>query len=171
MQPAVTLPRMDLRRLRAGEWGAALCGLALLVSLWLPWYSGSSAAGSSLSGWESLAALDVLLALIAAAAVGLLVVTAAQSVPAVPIAFSVFLTLAGILGVLLVLFRLLSLPETADGRDWGLGLALSSSVGIVASGLVAMRDERLSGPGRHTDATGRPAPPPREIETFPPPRT
>lgn len=161
---------MDLRRLRAGEWAAALCGLVLLASLWLPWYSESSATGSPLSGWESLAALDVLLALIAATAVALLVVTAAQSVPAVPIAFSVFVTLAGMLGVVLVLIRLLSVPEPADGRDWGLWLALASSVGIVASGLVAMRDERLSGPGRHTDLTGRPAPPPPEIETFPPPR-
>jgi hypothetical protein len=160
---------MDLRRPRAGEWVAALCGLALLVSLWLPWYSGSSAAVSSLSGWEWLAALDVPLALIAATAVALLIVTAVQDVPAVPIAFSVFVTLAGMLGVVLVLIRVVSLPETADGRDWGLWLALASSVGIVAGGLIAMRDERLSAPGRHTDLTGRPAPPPPEIETFPPP--
>jgi hypothetical protein len=160
---------MDLRRLRAGEWAAALCGLVLLVSLWLPWYSGSSPAGSSLSGWESLAALDVLLALMAATAVALLIVTATQSVPAVPIALSVFVTLAGMLGVLLVVIRILSLPEAADGRKWGLWLALASTVGIVAGGLVAMRDERLSGPGRHTDLTGRPAPPPPEIETFPAP--
>jgi hypothetical protein len=160
---------MDLRRLRAGEWAAALCGLALLVSLWLPWYSGSSGAASSLSGWESLAALDVLLALIAATAVALLVVTAAQSVPAVPIAFSVFVTFAGMLGVVLVLLRVLSPAETAEDRDWGLWLALASSVGIVAGGLVAMRDERLSGAGGHTHLTGRPVPPPPEIETFPPP--
>lgn len=160
---------MDLRRLRAGEWAAALCGLALLVSLWLPWYSGSSSGVSSLSGWESLAALDVLLALIAATAVALLIVTAGQSVPAVPIALSVLVTFAGMLGVILVLVRVLSLPGTAEGRAWGLWLALASSVGIVAGGLVAMRDERLSGAGGHTDLTGRPVPPPPEIETFPPP--
>jgi hypothetical protein len=160
---------MDLRRLRAGEWAAALCGLALLVSLWLPWYSGASRPTSSLSGWESLAVLDVLLALMAATAVALLIVTAAQSVPAVPIAFSVLVTFAGMLAVVLVLFRVLSLPGTAEGRDWGLWLALASSLGIVASGLVAMRDERLSGAGGHTDLTGRPVPPPPEIETFPPP--
>jgi hypothetical protein len=160
---------MDLRRLRVGEWAVALCGLALLVSLWLPWYSGSPGAGSSLSGWESLAALDVMLGLIAAAAVALLVVTAAQSVPAVPITFTVFVTLAGMLGVLLVLIRVLSLPDAADGRDWALWLALASCVGIVASGLIAMRDERLSRPGRHTDLAGRPAPPPSEMETLPAP--
>ena len=29
---------MDLRRLRAGEWLAAAAGVALVVSLFLPWY-------------------------------------------------------------------------------------------------------------------------------------
>ena len=32
---------MDLRRLRAGEWVAAASGVALLVSLFLPWYGGA----------------------------------------------------------------------------------------------------------------------------------
>jgi hypothetical protein len=140
------------------------------MSLWLPWYSGPVTGSSSLSGWQSLAALDVLLALIAATAVCLLIVTATQSVPAVPVALSVFVTFAGILAVALVLVRVLSVPDGADGRDWGLWLALGSSLGIVVGGLVAMRDERLSPPGRHTDVTGRPAPPPPEIETFPAPR-
>jgi hypothetical protein len=161
---------MDLRRLRAGEWIAAVCGVALLVSLWLPWYSASSGDGSSLSGWQSLAVLDVLLALVAATAVGLLIVTAGQSVPAVPIGFSVLVTLAGMLGVVLVLIRVLSVPEAADDRDWALWLALASSIGVATGGLMAMRDERLSPPGRHTDATGRPTPPPPETETFPAPR-
>jgi hypothetical protein len=161
---------MDLRRLRAGEWIAAACGVGLLVSLWLPWYSSASGEDSKWSGWESLAALDVILALIAATAVGLLIVTATQRVPAVPVALSVFVTFAGLLGVLLVLFRVLGTPAGADGREWALWLALASSLGIVAGGLVAMRDERASPAGGHTDLSGRPAPPPPEIETFPAPR-
>ena len=161
---------MDLRRLRAGEWIAAACGLALLVSLWLPWYSGQEHSSSSLSAWQSLAALDVVLALIAATAVGLLIITASQSVPAVPVALSVYVTFAGLLGVVLVLIRVLSVPDGAGGRDWGLWLALASIAGIVAGALVAMRDERPSPAGGHTDVSGRPAPPPPEIETFPAPR-
>jgi hypothetical protein len=168
---------MDLRRLRAGEWIAAACGVGLLVSLWLPWYSSAAPDGSrlsaysqTLSAWESLAALDVILALIAASAVGLLIVTATQRVPAVPVALSVFVTMAGLLGVLLVLIRVLSAPDGAEGREWGLWLALASAIGIVAGSLVAMRDERPSPAGGHTDLTGRPAPPPPEIETFPAPR-
>ena len=161
---------MDLRRLRAGEWIAAACGVALLVSLWLPWYSGTASARESLSAWQSLAAFDVLLALIAATAVALLLITAAQRVPAVPVAVSVVVTFAGLAGLLLVLLRVLSLPEGADGRDWGLWLALVSTIGIVAGGLVAMRDERPSPAGGHTDVSGRPTAAPPEIETFPAPR-
>ena len=161
---------MDLRRLRAGEWIAAGCGVALLVSLWLPWYSGPPDGEASLNGWRSLAASDALLALIAATAVALLLITAAQSVPAVPIALSVLVTFAGFAGVLLVLLRALGVPEGAEGRDWGLWLALASTVGIAVGGLLAMRDERLSPEGAYTDLTGRPTAAPAEIETFPAPR-
>ncbi len=161
---------MELRRLRAGEWIAAASGVGLLVSLWLPWYSSATSDGSALTAWESLAALDVILALIAASAVGLLIVTATQSVPAVPVAVSVFVTMAGLLGVLLILIRVLSAPDGSEGREWALWLALASAIGIVAGSLVAMRDERPSPAGGHTDLTGRPTPPPPEIETFPAPR-
>ena len=47
---------MDLRRLRVGEWLAAVSGLALLASLFLPWYG-----PGSVTGWEALSAIDVLL--------------------------------------------------------------------------------------------------------------
>ena len=154
---------MDLRRLRAGEWVAAAAGVALLVSLFLPWYAERSA-------WQSLAVIDVLLALVAACGVALLLVTATQSAPAVPLAFSVFVVLAGALGLVLVLSRLLSLPEWAEGRDWGIWLALAGALGIVAGGLLGMRDERLSAPDRPTDQTGRPVTAPREVETLPAPR-
>jgi hypothetical protein len=158
---------MDLRRLRAGEWITAASGAALLASLFLPWYAGGS---ESATGWESLAVLDVLLALIASAAVGLLVITASQRVPAVPIALSVFVTLAGSLAVILVLVRATALPDGADGREWALWLALAGALGIVAGGLVAMRDERPSRPDRPTDTSGRPVAGPPEIETIPAPR-
>ena len=158
---------MDLRRLRTGEWIAAVSGAVLLVSLWLPWYS--LGVGTA-SAWESLAVVDVLLALVASAGVALLLITATQSVPAVPIAFSVFVTFAGMAAVILVAVRLLNLPEPVDGREWGVWLALAASLGLVAGALVAMRDERLSPPGRHTDQTGRPVPPPPEIETIRAPR-
>src|ERR671914_990523 len=159
---------MDVRRLRAGEWIAALSGVALLVSLFLPWY-GAGADGDA-SGWEAFTAVDIALALVAAFGVSLLVVTASQRVPAVPIALSAIGTLVGLIGVVLVLVRLAATPDGLDGRELGVWVALIAAIGIVAGGGLAMTDERLSPHGAHTDLTGRPAPPPPEIDRIPAPR-
>jgi peptidoglycan/LPS O-acetylase OafA/YrhL len=143
---------MDLRRLRAGEWVAAASGVALLVSLFLPWYE-----PGSLSGWESLAVIDVLLAFVAATGVLLAIVTAVQRVPAVPIALSALVFLAGLVGVVLVLFRLLDVPDGASGREWALWLGVAGAVGIVAGAAIAMRDERMLG-AKPVDVESLPAP-------------
>jgi hypothetical protein len=142
---------MDLRRLGAGEWLAAVSGVALLVSLFLPWYSPNAClligdvsdvpTCPTASGWESLSAIDVLLAFVAASGVLLAIVTAAQRVPAVPIALSALVALVGMVGVLLVLFRAIDLPDGADTREWAIWLGLAGAVGIVAGALLAMRDE------------------------------
>jgi hypothetical protein len=159
---------MDLRRLRAGEWVAALSGIVLLVSLFLPWY-GAGAEGDA-SGWEALAAVDIALALVAAFGVGLLVITASQRVPAVPIALSAVVTFVGLIGMVLAAIRLVSVPDGLDGREAGVWLGLLGTIGIIAGGWLAMRDERLSPEGRHTDLTGRPTSAPPEIERIPAPR-
>jgi hypothetical protein len=177
---------MDLRRLRAGEWIVAVSGVALIVSLFLPWYSREpdstsgelagiaaygpvTSAAENLSAWGAFAVIDAVLALIAVSAVSLLVVTAAQRVAAVPIALDALVAFAGFAAALLVFVRVLAPPEGADGREWGLWLGLASAAGIAAGGMLAMRDERLSSPGRWTDATGKPVPAPREVEVLPPP--
>jgi hypothetical protein len=159
---------MDLRRLRAGEWIAALSGAGLLASLFLPWYEDGR--GNDVAGWEALAVNDVVLAVIAAAAFALLVVTAWQGVPAVPVAFDALMMLAGLVATVLVLVRVAWLPDPAVSRDWALWLGLAGAAGIALGGWLATRDERLSRPGRTTDATGRPAPPPAEVEPLPAPR-
>jgi hypothetical protein len=158
---------MDLRRLRAGEWIGAASGAALLASLFLPWYEGER---TDLTGWQALTAIDLVLALTAAAAVALLVVTATQRVPAVPVMMDALVTLAGIMAAVLVVIRVFDTPAGAAGRDWALWLALAGALGIVLGGTIAMRDERLSPPGKQTDASGRPAPPPPEPETIAAPR-
>jgi hypothetical protein len=154
---------MDLRRLRAGEWIAALSGLALLVALFMPWYDGES-------GWEAFTVLDLILAVLALAALAIPVVTAGHRVPAVPLAHQSLVTLAGMAELLLVLIRVANLPGDAEGRDWGLWLGLASTLGIAAGSVVAMRDERLSPAGGHTDVSGVPVAAPREIEQIPAPR-
>jgi formate hydrogenlyase subunit 3/multisubunit Na+/H+ antiporter MnhD subunit len=160
---------MDLRRLSAGDWIAGASGVALLVSLFLPWYeldlcavlsseAGESTGCPTRSGWESLAALDVLLALVAATAVALPLITATQRVPAVPIALAAVVTLVGLFGVVLVLIRVLDIPNWAFDREWGLWLALASSVGIVAGGCVAMRAEHWPGEAEPVETMPTPQP-------------
>ena len=158
---------MDLRRLRAGEWAAAASGAVLLVSLFLPWYGSGD---DTLTAWQSLAFIDVLLAIAALSGLALPVVTATQRVPAVPIALSAFVTIAGMLAVVLVVTRIASLPDGADGREWGVWLALAGAFGVLAGGAFSMRDERLSPSGGNTDVTGRPTQGPREVERIPAPR-
>lgn len=159
---------MDLRRLRAGEWIVAASGIVLFLALFLPWYTVD--ADQSTTAWESFAVLDIVLALIAASTALLLVVTASQPVPAVPVALDALVALAGLVATVLVIIRVVDLPDGAAGREWALWLGLGGSLGILTGGMLAMRDERLPPPGRHTDLTGRPAPPPADIETIPAPR-
>jgi hypothetical protein len=158
---------MDLRRLRAGEWLAGLSGLVLLVALFLPWYADEA---GSRTGWQALGALDVVLALVALSALAIPVVTAFHRVPALPLAHQSLTVLVGLLAVVLVLIRVLNMPDWADGREWGLWVALAATVGVVAGGLLAMRDERLTRADRHTDLTGVPVAHQREVETVSPPR-
>ena len=158
---------MDLRRLRVGEWLGGLSGLVLLVALFLPWYGDEA---GSRSGWESLGALDVVLALVALSALAIPVVTTFQRVPAVPLAHESLTALVALLAVVLVLIRVLNMPDWADGREWGLYAALAATASVVAGCLIAMRDERLTRGGRHSDLTGVPVAQPKEVETLSPPR-
>ena len=158
---------MDLRRLRAGEWLAGISGLVLLVALFLPWYSDDA---GSRTGWESLGALDVVLALLALSALAIPAVTAFHRVPALPLAHQSLTGLVGVVAVALVLIRVLNMPDWAAGREWGLWVALAATLGVAAGCLVAMRDERLTREGRHTDLTGVPVAQQLEVETLPPPR-
>jgi heme A synthase len=145
---------MDLRRLRAGERILALSGVALLVSLFLPWY------GENRTGWEALALNDVILAVVALGALGAVAATLTQRAPAVAIALEAMITLTGFVAVVLVLVRTVWPAGADDGRQWGLWLALAGAIGVAAGGWVAARDERMAG-----------APPPADIEPLPAPRT
>lgn len=153
---------MDLRRLRAGEYLVALGGAALLVSLFLGWYEGET-------GWEAFSVLDLLLGLFALSALALLPITATQRVPAIPLALDALIAIAGKLIALLILIRMIFPPGDAEGVAGGAWLGLLSAALIIAGGWISMRDERLSGPNRVTDLTGRPAAESPVIESLPAP--
>jgi hypothetical protein len=145
---------MDLRRLRAGEWIIALSGVALLVSLFLPWY------GDDLTAWEALAVNDVILAAIGLAAIAALIATAGQRVPAVPIALEAVVTVLGFVALVLVAVRAIWIPDGADGREWGLWLALAGAAGIAVSGWIAAADDTMAGTPPQPDPEPLPAPRP-----------
>ena len=169
-------------------------GLLLLIALFLPWYEIGAgrvvgppdALDAHASAWDAFTVLDVLLALGALAAIAVVIVTAVHKTPAVPLTMESLVALLALVLVLLVIFRLVDPPDvsflesTASpaarehvvevDRAAGAWLGLVGTLGIFVGGLLAMRDDRRSPAGRHTDLTGVPVDSPPEIETLPAPR-
>ena len=145
---------MDLRRLRAGEWIVALSGVALLASLFAPWY------GEDRTGWEALAVNDVILAAVAAAAVECFLITATQRVPAVPVALESMVTVLGFVAVVVVVVRAIWLPGVADEREWGLWVGLAGAAGVAVGGWIAIRDDTTAGAPPQPEPSRLPAPRP-----------
>jgi hypothetical protein len=145
-----------MRRLRAGEWIAGAGGVALLLALFLDWYSVPLApvGGGALelpalqaSGWQAFDVLDVLLALLALVPLALAALQATRTSPSLPVAFSVLATLAGALAALLVLYRIVNQPGPNDLVDveTGAWIGFAAAVAIAAGGWRSMRVERIPG--------------------------
>ena len=142
---------------------------AALVSLFLPWYGAEG--GGSLTGWEALSVVDVLLATCALAALGVVLLTAASASPSPSVAAEALLTLVCFAVLLVVIVRVLILPEDLTDRMGGQWLGLAGAAALWVGASLAMRDERLSRAGRPTDSTGVPVDATPEVEVLPaPPR-
>jgi hypothetical protein len=181
---------MDLRRLRIGDLIAGIAGVFLIVSLFLPWYGfdGKLPDGTpfalpeyEMTGWEALSWADVVLLAAGALGIALVVLTATQRTVAIPIALAALVTLIAIVAAVVVVYKLMTLPgppaavpeQLAPGVDaarrGGLWLAGAAVLLEFVGGAMAMRDERLSTPGRPTDITGRPVAGPPPVQTLPAP--
>jgi hypothetical protein len=156
-------------RLRPGDLLAGLAGVALLVSLFLTWYTvvlptgnpDAPALNLEVTGWEAFAVIDILLALAAAVGIAVAVVTALRRTPALPVALGVIAVLAGALATLLVVIRILNQPGPNEFVEVAIGawLGLAGAMGLVAGGWWATADERNRGvPAPRVEV--RPAPPP-----------
>jgi hypothetical protein len=160
----------------------------LVVALSLPWFTHDVATSfgarpelASQNAFEAFAVADLILLVVGLAAVGLAVTTAVEKTVAVPIAYASLLCLAGVVAVIVVLAHLGSSPAPAQpvaaelrpsvetSTAAGLYLALLGALTVFAGALVTMRDERLSGPSRPTDSTGRPIEERPEPERLPAP--
>jgi len=149
-----------MSRLRAADIVAGVGGLALLVTLFLPWYGFEAPAARTEgaltvlnlvsgdptpSAWQAFSVVDILLALTALLAIALPVVTAVTSGPAKPVAFAVLSSVGSILALLLVLWRLIDAPGDGLELRYGAWLGLAAAVVMLGGCWGAMRDERTPG--------------------------
>jgi len=164
---------VDLSRLRPGDLLAAVGAVALLVVMFLDWYSLEGAVGVrsiGLTAWQAFGLTDVILAIAALAAIGLAVLTAARRSPALPVAASVVSATLGVVAVVLVFYRILNQPGPNEFVEVKLGafLGFLAAVALAVGAWRSMRDEEWPGAPVETDA--RPAPPPEgQPDAAPPP--
>jgi hypothetical protein len=135
-------------RLGTGDLIAAAGGVALFVSLFLPWYGielaiAGFSSSASVTGWEALELIDVVLLLVALVALGVPAARADGSLgPEFP--WPLLVLGAGVLGLFLVLVRLIDVPvsdvssiagDRVDvGRKVGPFVALLATAGIAYGG-------------------------------------
>ena len=136
---------MDLRRLRAGEWLALVAGVALIVSLFLPWYQPllPIVAYDSLTGFQALTVVDILLVLVAAVGIALAILQATRTSPSLPVAFAVLSVVVGALATLLVLYRLVDVPRDELETVHGAWIALAATIALTAGGWLSLRNEHV----------------------------
>jgi hypothetical protein len=149
---------VGLERLRAGEWLAAGGGLALLVSLFLPWYG---VGGADVSGLEAFSVIDVLLVLLALLAIALALLQAIQDGPTLPVGAAVLTATLGKIGALLVLLRIVFEPGSSvlevQVAAW---FALAATVAITAGGWLSLANEHVRGLPPDVEPDLRPTPAP-----------
>jgi len=190
---------MNLQRLRIGEWIFGVSGVALLISLFLPWwglegtwtdlgpggpveggFSGGDFTASidtTWTAWQVFSGTDFFLALLGLLAIVVWVVVARWSAPGLGLAGEALLTLLAIVMTIVVVVQVLGTPDVLEvppplphaSIEYGAWIGLASTFGILFGLLAAMRDERLSKPGEPTDSTGVQIDAQPPVETLPAP--
>jgi hypothetical protein len=169
---------MDLRRLRHGEWIAGVSGAALLVAMFLDWYTlDVPGRWPAANAWQAFAAVDVFLALAAVAGIALALTAATQRSPAVPQAVGALTVPIAFIAAILVVLRALDPPgwESVVGgppalfhaglpvsREIGLYIGVVATLGVLVGAWRSIGDQsfpRAAAP--QVDVTPLPAPKPR----------
>lgn len=132
--------RMDLSQIGLGERIAAGGALALLISLFLPWY-GVEVSGFSAdaSGWEAMSLVDILLFLGSLVVLGIIGAKAAGALPTLPLPPTQILLSIGGTATLLVLLRLIDIPEPDGSGDSGVDFDRKFGVffALISAGAIA----------------------------------
>jgi hypothetical protein len=156
------LPGVDLRRLRHGEWIAGVSGAALLVSLFLDWYSAGPTAANA---WASFSVTDVLLAVVALFGIASAAGAATQRSPAVPQATGALTVPIAFVAAIVVVIHALSLPDGADGREVGLYIGVVATFGVLVGAWRSIGDQSFpKGASPEVEVTPLPAPKPRPTD-------
>lgn len=130
---------MNLQRLRIGEWIFGVSGVALLVSLFLPWWGlegnwidlgpggpveggfsdqsleiGRTAVDTTWNAWQVFSVADIFLALLGLLAIVVWVVVARWSAPGLGLAGEALLTLLAIVMTFVVIVQVLGTPSALE---------------------------------------------------------
>ena len=143
--------------MRPAEPIAALGGLLLLVSLFLPWYVGVAAEPVDVSGFDALTVIDMVLVLLAMLAILVPISSLASSGPAKSVGVAVLASAFGWIAIVLVLFRIVDVPSDGLELRYGAWLALAGAIIAWVGSWLSLRDESTPG-AVASDVPLRPAP-------------
>jgi hypothetical protein len=153
---------VELSRLRQSDLIAGLGGVALLITMFLDWYSLSlgGLVSAGLSAWDAFRITDLILALAALSGIAVAALTASRRSPALPVAAGVLSTTLGAFATLLVLYRILNQPGPNEfvNVEFGAYLGLLSVLAVAVGGFRAIRDEEGEDTPTPTDVRPAPAP-------------
>jgi hypothetical protein len=142
---------MDLNKLSQGDKVVGASGILLLVFSFLPWYGKF---GGSRNGWDYFlfGVIPVILGVVMVAEVVIRNFTETK-MPELPITYGQLHVILGAVAFALVLLRLLITDKVGAlgvhvslDRKYGLFLAVLASLGLLAGGLLKMREPEAAGP-------------------------
>ncbi|MGI8803636.1 MAG: hypothetical protein ACR2KV_15965, partial [Solirubrobacteraceae bacterium] len=162
---------------------AALAGLALWASMFLPWYGKSvtetvqgslRAASYTLSAFAAFSFVEAAVLLVASSVLVLLFARAERRAFHLPGGDGSVLLVAGVWTSVLVFYRMLDKPGTSGnarltttiGLQWGIFVAMAAAIGLVYAG-TRLRGAHRPEPARVEDPTLQPRrrpPPPADAE-------
>ena len=141
---------MDLRRLSWGDWVSAVCGVLMLVALFLPWYS---VGGEEVNAWESMAFDDIILALAAVLAIIAALLVGMKRLTSFSVATTGLVLLPAAVGLIVTVYRLVSPAPAGDASlEIGAWLGLVAALGMAVGAWQGADDE---GPARRSAAAER----------------
>jgi hypothetical protein len=141
---------VEPRRLSKGEWLAGLCGILMLVALFLPWYS---VGGRDLTAWESMALDDVILTITAILAIAAAFIVAIRRFSGLSVATTSLAIMPAAVCLVVTIYRLISPAPPQDASlEIGAWLGLVAAIGIAVGAWRGAVDE---GPARRNPAAER----------------